>query len=843
MIATPQGPLEPQAAPGRAARLTRRDLLNFEPEIAAALAAFLPCASHSLYFPRQIQTRALPLPDERRVLLPLLHHGEPLAVFVAKDVAPEAFQTPLPLLEAAATLAMQALTLRKAAMCDALTGLLNRQAFLAGLSREVELIENCLRPEAAACLDPGLSAFSARFGLIVADLDRFQALSENHGYMFGEQIIAAVADTLQRLCPEPATACRLAEDEFAILWPDASPGNCLKLAERLRNAVAELSFTDPVTGVRLRPSISLGVATYPADLSGPELRRQAPERGRMLLRKARKAALVAKEQGRNRTFAFGKVLEEGGLVLEVLPLGRLAVSLGRLADAREGMRFLVQSPRSDSPLTPAPGRPGTRSADHPAGSYPAMYKAEIMLSQVQEELSFAEILHLADPAWAIEPGDRLIFLEETAAMTPMAPADALHAPDDALAVAPRRDMLTGLYTHADFLSAASRAMRGTERFVLALLRLTTPPALLADTASHAATAEDPADLRKAADAAVRAVSALSREAFHDLPEGRLLAGRYGLAGLCFLLPDVPPAQAVEQFRHVAAQADERHGLRLAAGLAAHPYLTFAKADALENCRKALDHALLLPEDGPQPQVALFDSVSLNISADRHFGRGDIYAAMEEYKLARLADEANLLAANSLGICYARLGRLEQALGLFAQVAAQDPDNLMAHYNHGTVCLRLGDVDAARQAFGRCLALGAHSPGYVYSLVRLGQLAEREGREDEARSSYEAAAERESGSAVALRHLACLDLAAGNLDIARERLHHVLVLNPYDTGALALMAGIYLDTDQEPEIAETMARQCVGLRPDKADHWRLLARALEAAGKVDEARQARARAGE
>ena len=91
-----------------------------------------------------------------------------------------------------------------------------------------------------------------------------------------------------------------------------------------------------------------------------------------------------------------------------------------------------------------------------------------------------------------------------------------------------------------------------------------------------------------------------------------------------------------------------------------------------------------------------------------------------------------LSRNSLAVCYARLGRLEQALPLFEQVYQQDPRDLSAIYNYGTTCLRLGDPKAAEEAFKRCLKL---EPGHVFSLVRLGQIAEQQGKRAKAKTSY------------------------------------------------------------------------------------------------------------
>ena len=62
-------------------------------------------------------------------------------------------------------------------------------------------------------------------------------------------------------------------------------------------------------------------------------------------------------------------------------------------------------------------------------------------------------------------------------------------------------------------------------------------------------------------------------------------------------------------------------------------------------------------------------------------------------------------------------------------------------------------------------------------------------------------------------------------------------------SLHLMARLYLDGDEDPELAETLARQSVALRPDRKAAWLELARALEAQGRHRDAREARVRAAE
>jgi len=795
---------------GPGPRLTRRDLIRYEHDLREALSRFIAFQGSSLYFPDAAKPQAPDMPGsdgaplylakERRLLLPLVQDGVTLGVFVAKGVRLRAPAATLALLPAAAGLTLRALVLQKAQGLDPLTGLANAHAFSAALGRAIEAAQNCLMPQAPACMDPGLSVQSGRLGLVMLDLDRYTALLARLGQDAADGLLAAVAQAVRAACPEQVLAARLADDRFAILWPGASAKDCQGLAEGLRRKIAKLDpegLSEPVS-----LTASLGVALFPQDLSGPQTALPPRDMARVLAAKAQRALAAAKDTGRDRVVAFAKILEEGGRVLENLPLSRFTLNLGRDVDVREGNRFLVWSPRfaGGADYTAGDGR-------RLAGEYPAMHKGEAVIIEVQDDVAFAEVLHLADAAWSIEPGDRLTLL-----------GDDAPPPEAAAEGAPQKDPLTGLYGYRDFLAFLASERAAADSFCLAMARVVEHQGRLA------------AGPRKQTDALIKKLASLAAQVLGEEVTG----GRYSLNSLCWFLPGLPGPEAKARFEELARAAADRLDVRLACGVASWPCLSFNRAEVLDNARKALDHGLLLPGPG----VALFDSVSLNISADRHFSQGDTYAAMEEYKLSLLADESNTLSRNSLAVCYARLGRLEQALPLFKQVFTQDPGDLSALYNYGTTCLRLGDPKTAEGAFKRCLKL---DPGHVYSLVRLGQIAESQGKRAKARTFYGKAAALPGGAAVACRHLARLALADGRADDARELLHAALGHNPQDAQSLHLMARLYLDGGQDPEIAASLAGQAAALKPRKA-HWELYATALDAAGRPAEAERARRTAG-
>jgi len=797
------------------ARLSQQDLIRNELFLKDAFARFFSFKSYSLYFPRPDNdalvasfgtalNTAVHLPKEKRIMVPLVLEGRLLGVFIAKGAALPAPRTMLGLLPHIGTMALSQLLLTKIAVSDPITGLSTGHALLSTIEHEIELVQDRILPGSASLIDPGLSGLRGCFGLLIFDLDYFSRVAGQYGFVLSEATLARVGETLEGIRPEGAVAARLHDDLFALFVPGASAARCRELADAFRRALAQASFPIPATGEALTLTASAGYAVYPQDMRGGQFVAPPVEQSRLLARRAQKALAVAKDLGRDQIMPYHRILAEGGVVLETLPLSRVSVSLGRGVDAEAGQRFLVWSPRYE-------GAADIRRTDgeRVSGRYPTMIKGEIVLMEVRDEMAFAEICQTTDPAWPIEPGDRLLLApeEDQAAGEAACEADP-----------PRRDAISGLYSRRDFLRMVAADREKHTAFSLLLVRLP-------DTAQEGRTGR-PAEAATMAEAAATCRQALGQE---------VQGGRFSSAGLIFYLPDRAPDSLGDAAESLIDALQNHLSMEAAVGLAGYPFLDYSRADVLENCRKALDHALLLPRG---PRVANFDSLSLTVSGDRLFAHGDIYAAMGEYKQALLADEDNALARNSLGICLAKLGRLPQAQSEFERVIARDAKNTMALYNLGCVRRRMGENASARSAFQKCLRA---NPDHVYSLLRLGRMAEEAKRYAAALKYYKRACKAPNGPALTLRHLARLAFKRHRLEEAREYLHQALLHDPKDAFSLHLMARLYLEEGEDPAIAEAMARQSVALRPDRQEFWKELARALTAQGKTDAAGEAMARA--
>ena len=441
----------------------------------------------------------------------------------------------------------------------------------------------------------------------------------------------------------------------------------------------------------------------------------------------------------------------------------------------------------------------------------AMFKGEVVLVEVQDDISFAEALHLGDVAWGVAPGDRLSLIKGEESLFSETP----EVRDDSM---PSIDGTTTLYRYSEFVSWFSKARLEPESFGMSLVRILDQPG------------EEFEGYQESMDQMVRNVTRLARGVFGDAVTG----GRFGLNGMIFFTEDINREQLMERTLEMERVAADTLGITLSIGSSRYPFLNFDRADMLENSRKALEHALLLPE----PRVAVFDSISLNLSADRRYMDGDIYGAIEEFKLALLDDENNLLARNSLGICFAQLGRFEESRHEFQSVVDLDKKDVLALYNLGWANHRLGDLKSAEKAYRQCLKA---EPGHVYSLMRLGSIEEKANHLKKATNLYKKAADQPGGERMVLRPLARVAYKQGDIEATREYLHLALNADHNDHQAMHMLAKLYLDQGEDPQIAEVLARQSSALSPGIDAYWDTLVEALEAQGKADEAAKVAARA--
>ena len=172
------------------------------------------------------------------------------------------------------TLSARSVTFEHAALTDGLTGMRNRRYFDDALREYLDEFRRIDKP----------------VGLMILDLDNFKAVNDTHGHDVGDRVLRAVATCVREFTRYHDVAARLGGEEFAVVAPNLDEGMLVKLADRIRAAIANLSV--PTGNVTLRVTASVGLAVWDRDETAEEF-----------FRRADRKLYQAKRQGRNRVCA------------------------------------------------------------------------------------------------------------------------------------------------------------------------------------------------------------------------------------------------------------------------------------------------------------------------------------------------------------------------------------------------------------------------------------------------------------------------------------------------------------------------------------------------------------
>jgi diguanylate cyclase (GGDEF)-like protein len=169
--------------------------------------------------------------------------------------------------------------LKEAADLDGKTGLLNAAAWHTQAERALSRKNRGAGPR----------------GVLVLDLDHFKAVNDTHGHLAGDEVLAAVADTLRSEVRDRDLVGRFGGEEFVVLLaglPGRGDAELEAVAERMRRRVASLRVEIPT------PDGPLSIAGLTVSIGAAV---QAGSEGdlRSLLQIADTALYSAKRAGRN----------------------------------------------------------------------------------------------------------------------------------------------------------------------------------------------------------------------------------------------------------------------------------------------------------------------------------------------------------------------------------------------------------------------------------------------------------------------------------------------------------------------------------------------------------------
>lgn len=163
---------------------------------------------------------------------------------------------------------------KKEAMTDGLTGIANRKCF----DRE---INNAMM---------AAEAENQKLCLLIIDIDFFKKFNDTFGHQVGDHVLKLVASALVNGIKGQDLAARMGGEEFAILLPETPLTAAVKVANNLRERIAQKEIINRTSNESMgRITISCGVAEY-----------QPGEEIEEFIKRADDALYSAKKNGRNR---------------------------------------------------------------------------------------------------------------------------------------------------------------------------------------------------------------------------------------------------------------------------------------------------------------------------------------------------------------------------------------------------------------------------------------------------------------------------------------------------------------------------------------------------------------
>lgn len=202
-----------------------------------------------------------------------MRDGTTFGTLCAVDSTPrEPSAEQVAMLEDLARMVVNEMELRQLALTDGLTGALTRRGF-----------EQRVEAERIRCQRAGYA-----LTLVAIDLDNFKLVNDRFGHAVGDTILRQVVE----LCRENLRHCdvigRTGGEEFVIMLPEMPGAIAAKVAERLRQAIADLRVEAPEGVAQITASLGISMLS-----PGTQTTQQA-------LLRADIALYAAKARGRNK---------------------------------------------------------------------------------------------------------------------------------------------------------------------------------------------------------------------------------------------------------------------------------------------------------------------------------------------------------------------------------------------------------------------------------------------------------------------------------------------------------------------------------------------------------------
>jgi diguanylate cyclase (GGDEF)-like protein len=138
-------------------------------------------------------------------------------------------------------------------LTDQLTSLLNRRAMDEGLPKLLQSLEsvNITGQVEHDCIC-----------VMIIDVDFFKCVNDTYGHLVGDEVLKAIAGRLQNSSSPDSLLYRYGGEEFLCITPDLDSTKALKLAESIRQSIADRPINVTLNDIylNLNVTVSIGVA-------------------------------------------------------------------------------------------------------------------------------------------------------------------------------------------------------------------------------------------------------------------------------------------------------------------------------------------------------------------------------------------------------------------------------------------------------------------------------------------------------------------------------------------------------------------------------------------------------
>jgi diguanylate cyclase (GGDEF)-like protein len=169
--------------------------------------------------------------------------------------------------------------LERLSVTDTLTSLSNRRHLMGALDLEIQRSARHERPCA----------------VLMVDVDHFKKYNDTYGHLAGDEVLSRVGKLLRETLRTVDHAARYGGEEFAVVLPETGLEAGVEVAERIRARLAQVTFQVAGESAGVTVTLSIGVATFPANGKTSEA----------LLAAADAALYQAKKKGRDCVVAAG----------------------------------------------------------------------------------------------------------------------------------------------------------------------------------------------------------------------------------------------------------------------------------------------------------------------------------------------------------------------------------------------------------------------------------------------------------------------------------------------------------------------------------------------------------